>query len=139
MDKIGRKIYFEITTGNIIVDTGERQGSVKPTTPEQDILSYKALSERVIGSFAYIELPFGQYAQDFAESNGYRVNVDMISELQFEEGYKALEFSYPDPNAPEDPQPFVKPITQQIEDIKLEMARSNTELFETMLMMNGGA
>lgn len=31
-----------------------------------------------------------------------------------------------------------KPLTE-IEKIRLEMARSNTELFETMLLMNGGA
>lgn len=112
--KIGRRIYFDLTTGNLLVDTGERQAGVRPTTIEQDVANYKELSERVIGTYAYIELPYGQYAQDFAECNEYRVNVDLISDLPFEEGYKALEFSYPDPNAPEEPQPYQVPLSQQI-------------------------
>lgn len=112
--KIGRRIYFDLTTGNIIVDTGERQGSVLPTTTEQDISTYKDLSERVIGTYAYIELEFGQLAQDFMESNGYRINIDKIADLPLEEGYKALEFSYPDSNEPEAPPFFVKPLTEQI-------------------------
>jgi len=37
-----------------------------------------------------LEPEYGQYAQDFAESNGYRVNPET----------KKLEFSYPDSEQP---------------------------------------
>lgn len=102
--KIGARIYYEIETGNVIVNTGERQGSVVPTTVEQDIQTYKALSERNRETFDCIELEYGQYAQDFAESNGYRVNPET----------KELEFSYPDPNEPEKEPQFIKPLSTQI-------------------------
>lgn len=90
--KIGRKIFYEIATGNIIVDTGERQGAVIATTAEQDIASYTALSERNRDTFDVIELAFGAYAQDFAEYNGYRVNpVSKDVEFLYKELSEHLE------------------------------------------------
>lgn len=102
--RIGRRIYYEIVNGNVIIDTGERQGSVRSTTVEQDIEVYTALSERNRETFDYIEFEYGQYAQDFAESNGYRANPET----------KTLEFSYPDPNEPEIEQPYQVPLSEQI-------------------------
>lgn len=124
--QIGRKIYYEISTGNVLVDTGERQGSVRPTTVEQGIAAYKVLSELSRETFDVIELAFGQYAQDFAESNGYRVNPET----------KTLEFSYPDPNEPEAPQVYVKPLTEQIADLEAKTDQAVMEL--TMIIAMGG-
>lgn len=90
MSQIGKKIYYDTATGNVIVNTGERTGSVVTTTVEQDIASYTSLNERVRETFDVIELNNGDYAQDFMECSGYRVNPTT----------KTLEFSYPDPNAP---------------------------------------
>ena len=114
--KIGRKIFYELVTGNIIVDTGERQGSVVATTVEQDIATFTALSERNSDTFDVIELAFGEYAQDFAECNGYRVNP----------ATKALEFSYPDPENPEAPKVFEAPLTEQIKLLKTELEDLNS-------------
>ena len=79
MYQIGRKIFYELATGNIIVDTGERQGAVIATTIEQDIATFTALSERNRETFDVIELPFGYRAQDFAECVGYRVDVEALA------------------------------------------------------------
>jgi hypothetical protein len=84
MNKIGSKIYYDIATGNVLVDTGERQGSVIPTTIEQDISTYKSLSERNQETFDVIELEYGQYAQEFLECSGYRINPTT----------KEIEFNY---------------------------------------------
>lgn len=109
MNQIGRKIYYEITTGYIIQDTGERQGSVVPTTTEQDIETYKSLSIRNRDTFDYIELEYGQYSQDFMESNGYRINPET----------KELEFSYPDPNEEEPLEPvYQKSLSEEIEELR---------------------
>jgi hypothetical protein len=123
MTEIGRKIFHELTTGNVIIDTGERQGSVVATTIEQDISTFTALSERNRDTFDVLELPFGAYAQDFAESNGYRVNVET----------KELEFSYPDPNEPETPPVFQKALSEQVIEIKLEQFTTNKTLSENSL------
>lgn len=61
--KIGRKLYYEKSTGAIITDTGERQGSVVATTIEQDIVTFTALSERNRETFDVLELEYGEYAE----------------------------------------------------------------------------
>lgn len=104
LNQIGRRIYYENITGNVIFDTGERQGTVMPTTVERDIEVFVDLSERNRDTFDYIELEFGVYAQDFAECNGYRVNTET----------KTLEFSYPDPNEPEVEQSYQLPLSEQV-------------------------
>lgn len=102
---VGRKIYYDIETGSVILTTGERQGSVNQRTVERDVQTYKELSERNRETFDCIELEIGQYAQDFSESRGnFRVNPET----------KELEFSYPDPNAPEEPQPYQPPLSEVV-------------------------
>lgn len=102
--QIGRKIYYDTNTGNIIVDTGEKIGSVTATTIEQDIDVYTDLSIRNRDTFDVLELPYGAYSQDFAECNGYRVNVETGK----------LEFSYPDPNDPGVEQSYQAPLSEQV-------------------------
>lgn len=109
MKQIGRKIYYDKITGNAILDTGEKMGAVIETTVDQDFETYQALKERVRDTVGVIQLEFGQYAADFAQCNGYRVNPQTLE----------LEFSYPDPNVTEPQESvFVKPLSEQIEETK---------------------
>ncbi len=110
---IGRKIYYDKITGTPLVNTGE--GSLLPTTIEDDFFTYSVLNERNPESVGVVQLEYGQYTQDFAESGGYRVNVET----------KTLEFSYPDPNAPEEPPVFQKPLTEQILQLKETQIATN--------------
>jgi hypothetical protein len=71
--QIGRRIYYELSTGNIIQDTGERAGSIVETTQEEDFASYVALSTRVPSSVGVIQLNYGQYADNFAQ---YPYSID---------------------------------------------------------------
>ena len=123
--KLGRVIYYDSLTGNVILDKGERQGSFTQTSIEQDIRIYTALFERNRDSFDYIELEYGQYTQDFAECNGYRVNPET----------KELEFSYPDPNEEEPQEPvYQKPLSEQIK----EQEQAIGELTTLVSMISGG-
>lgn len=122
--EIGRKIYYEKATGNVLVDTGERSGNVVETTKEQDFKVYKTLAERVEDTVGLIELEYGEYKQDFMECSGYRVNVKTGE----------LEFSYPDPNVdPVQPQEpvFQKPLTERIKTVESESAGVALELATT--------
>lgn len=126
MVQIGRRIFFDVQTGNVLVDTGERQGFVVPTTMEQDILTFKILSEILRETFDVLELKYGQYAQDFAECNGYRVNVDTLT----------LEFSYPDPNQEEPQEPvYQAPLSEKV--IELETRTADVELALADIMLGG--
>lgn len=126
MPQIGRRIYFDKQTGNVIVDTGERSGAVIETTVEQDFETYRALAERVPETVDYIQLEYGQYAQDFAECSGYRVNPET----------REIEFSYPDLQNPEALPVFQKPLSEQIAELRTEnltLMESIAELYETLI------
>ncbi|WP_379147868.1 hypothetical protein [Paenibacillus sp. sgz500992] len=153
--EIGRKIYFDKATGNVILDTGEKVGDVVKTTREQDFASFKVLQERVEETVGMIELEFGQYNVEFRESWGrFRVNPKT----------EELEFSYGpiDPEEPTEPV-YQKPLTEQIKDLTTELSSTQmaladnyeqllsaqneavsaqlalTELYELVLPLTGGA
>lgn len=126
---IGSKIYYELPSGNPILKTFEYAGVVVSSTVDEDIASHKLLSERNRDSFDVIELEYGQYAQDFAECNGYRVNPET----------KELEFSYPDPNEPEQPPVYQKPLSEQIKTLELQQLQTNEDLSALMdFVISGG-
>lgn len=127
MLQIGRRIYYELATGNIIVDTGERMGSVIETTVQQDYESYTTLAERVPATVGMIQLYYGQFAQDFATCNGYRVNPTT----------QVLEFSYPDPNIPPTPPVYQKPLTEEVSELKDQQAIMQLALDD--LILSGSA
>lgn len=118
---IGKRIYFDKLTGDILADTGERSGDVIELTIEQDIANYKALSERTRDSFDLIELEYGDYFQDFAESNGFRVNPVTLT----------LEFSYPDPNVPAPEVPvYQAPLSEKVAALEAETTALNLAIID---------
>lgn len=128
MKQIGRRIYYEKTTGNIVFNTGERRNNVRETTIEEDFQFYQALKERVRETVGVIELEYGQYSQDFQECNGYRVNPETLE----------LEFSYPDPNLPPEEQEPVyrKPLSEEVKDLEVRLAQNTAETLELVAILN---
>ncbi|MDO0823578.1 hypothetical protein [Desulfosporosinus nitroreducens] len=87
------------------------RGGVRETTWEADFVSYVELAQRVPETVGVIQLEYGQYRQDFAECNGYRVNPDTL----------AVEFSYLDPNLPPEEQPesvYQVPLSEEVGGLK---------------------
>ena len=124
--RIGRTIFYDKQTGNIIVNTGEREDYVKPTI-EQYMNSYRELKERDPETIGYIELEVDEYQQDFEE--GRLVGVDPETE--------ELIFDYSDPADPE-----AEPILQTPLSTKVTaMGQSLTEIKLTNIQnrttMNG--
>jgi len=72
--QIGRKIYYELSTGNAILDTGERQGDVVETTEAQDFALYSALAPYQQSAVGVLQLTFGQDAANFV-TYPYRVDI----------------------------------------------------------------
>lgn len=115
---IGRKIYYELQTGDVILITPEKQSGIN-TTKEQDFAMYDALAVRNPEQVGVIQLEYGQYRRDFelCDSN---VRVDL------ETG--ELRFSYPVFESPLSVK--LEQLEQENTDIKLALA----ELAQTQEM-----
>lgn len=74
--EIGRKIYYDKFTGNVLQDSGERSGNVIETTIEQDFQIYVSLQERVPSTVGCVQLSYGQEKEKFIAGYGYRVDVE---------------------------------------------------------------
>lgn len=92
---LGKRIYYLKVDGRVILDTGEAEGWVNPTTSEQDWEIYSELSKYNKSEVDYIELKWGEFKTEFSECTSYKVNIDT----------KEIEFDYtPIPDSPEVPQ-----------------------------------
>lgn len=112
MKKIGSRIYYEITTGHVLVNTGDRETFDDYVAPsvESDFNTFLVLKNRKRETVGVMDFPYGKYAEAFNNSNGYRVNLET----------KELEFSYPNPDYPTIPPVFQKPLTEQIVDLEAQ-------------------
>lgn len=111
--KIGRVVFYDVIDGSVILITSEYGNATKRKTIEEQITTYREISERNRETFDVIELEYGQYRQDLADSISYRVNPDT----------QTLEFMYPDPNAPEEPAPepvYQAPLSEVVKELKQE-------------------
>lgn len=112
MQYIGRRIYYDKLTGDVVLDMCERIGDVKETTIDDDFEKYRALQERVKDTVGVIQLEYGQYSQDFEICNGYKINLET----------NTLEFSYPtEGEQPQEPV-YQKPLSEQVADLQKSIA-----------------
>lgn len=75
--EIGRRIYYEKSTGNVLVETGERSGFVVETSVEEDFATYVSLSERVPSAIGCIQLKYGQFSEEFIH---FQLRIDTETE-----------------------------------------------------------
>ena len=73
--QIGRKVYYELLTGDVVLITPEKFSGIA-TTKEQDFAMYEALSIRNPESVGVIELEYGQFNSDFQICSAVRVDVE---------------------------------------------------------------
>ena len=123
---IGKRIYYLKVDGRVVLDTGEAEGWVNPTTSEDDWIIYTELSKYNKSEVDYIELKWGEFKTEFAECTSYRVNVDT----------KQLEFDYtPIPEPPE--VPTSPTLHERVEDLELG-AEATQEALDMLLLANMG-
>jgi len=99
---IGRKIYYELTTGDVILITPEKHSEFAiNTTKEQDFQMYDVLASRNPDTVGVIQLEYGQYQAEFQSARSVKVNPET----------KELLFEYP---------VYHPPLITQIEQLKAE-------------------
>ena len=126
---IGKRVYYDNTNGEIILNTGERSGSVVQTTVDDDIRVYKVLSERNRDTFDFLEFEYGAHREQ-ESIGGYVVGVELET--------KSLIFEYPTP----DEQPPVVTTENPFDSIR-ELKEENTTIKASMaelakLVLSGG-
>ena len=123
---IGKRIYYLKVDGRVVLDTGEAEGWVNPTTTEQDWEIYSELSKYNKSEVDFIELQFGEFKTEFTECTSYRVNVDT----------KQLEFDYtPVPEPPE--VPTAPSLHERVDNLELG-AEATQEALDMLLLANMG-
>jgi hypothetical protein len=102
---IGRKIYYNKLTGQIIFDTGERTGTnIRDTTIEEDYQYVFELQNQNREITGVLQLKAGEFIEEFNDCIGYRVNPETIQ----------LEFTFREDGSIEEPI-FEKPYKEQIQ------------------------
>lgn len=123
---LGKRIYFLKVDGRVILDTGEAEGWVNPTTSEDDWRIYSELQKYNKTEVDFIELQFGEFKTEFAECTSYRVNVET----------KTLEFDYtPVPEPPE--VPTSPTLHERVDNLELG-AEATQEALDMLLLANMG-
>jgi hypothetical protein len=90
MAQIGRKVYYELATGNVIVSTSEMSGSVRDTTTEEDFELYVDLQNKNPEAVGCIQLSFGEKVDEFRLCSGYNVDLG-TGEIVFDMTPKSAE------------------------------------------------
>lgn len=121
---IGRKIYYDKATGQVIASTGE--GDMMETTKEQDFAGFSALAERVPETVDFIQLEYEQFKEDFRRCSGLKVDLET----------KELRFTYADDSDPGTPAEPQKPLTLQVDELKQQLATLQAAMDDLIL---GGA
>ncbi|MGF6356756.1 hypothetical protein ABIE27_004680 [Paenibacillus sp. 4624] len=124
---VGARIYYEKSTGNVILNTGQRSGDVIETTVEQDFDSYKVLAERVQQTVGMVQLDYGAYSADYAEGGVItRIDLDTLEPL----------FTYPNPVDPEKPTEPRPALSEQVGSLGGQMAEMKLQGIENQTVIN---
>lgn len=126
MKKIGTKIYYCLTSGNVIKIVGDCQGYVRETTFDEDYEIYSELKERNKSTIGLLQLEFGEYTKLSEGSTGARVNLET----------KELEFNYEE--LPQEPQGAseIEMIQEKISILEAENKTLKQELSITQDAIN---
>ena len=126
MKKIGTKIYYCLTSGNVIKIIGDCQGYVRETTFDEDYEIYSELKERDKSTIGLLQLGFGEYPKLSKGSTGVMVNLET----------KELIFSYEElPTPPQEPTEIEK-IQEKISILEAENETLKQELSITQDAVN---
>ena len=75
MAQIGRRVYYNKLTGEILTDTGEREGEVVETTIDDDFNFFPGLTGRTLNDTGVIELEYGELRERIEGRESWRVDI----------------------------------------------------------------
>ena len=129
MLKLGTKIYYLISNGNVILDTGDMMGCVVETSFDEDYNNYTDLSKYTKDSIGCLKLEYGELGKLLEEHKANSFKVDVSSnphKLVFE----WIDYDTGEPAPP--PKTMEELIKEEADKVRLEYAMAIAEVVENI-------
>lgn len=129
MNQIGSKIYYLISNGNVILNTGDMMGCVVETSFDEDYNNYTDLSKYAKDSIGCIKLEYGELGKLLADHKANSFKVDISSQphkLMFE----WIDYNTGQPAKP--PKTMEELIKEEADKVRLEYAMAIAEVVENI-------
>lgn len=129
MLKLGTKIYYLISNGNVILDTGDMMGCVVETSFDEDYNNYILLKDYAKDSIGCIKLEYGELGKLLEEHKANSFKVDVSSnphKLVFE----WIDYDTGKPGEP--PKTMEELIKEEADKVRLEYAMAIAEVVENI-------
>ena len=129
MKKIGTKIYYLKSNGNIIIESGDMMGCVVETSFDEDYNNYTDLSKYAKDSISCIKLEYGELGKLLEEHKANSFKVD-ISSQPHKLVFEWIDYDTGEPAEP--PKTMEELIKEEADKVRLEYAMAIAEVVENI-------
>lgn len=129
MKQIGSKIYYLVSNGNVILESGDMMGCVVETSFDEDYNNYTDLSKYAKDSIGCLKLEYGELGKLLEEHKANSFKVDVSSQphkLVFE----WIDYDTGEPAPP--PKTMEELIKEEADKVRLEYAMAIAEVVENI-------
>lgn len=129
MKQIGSKIYYLISNGNAILNTGDIMGCVVETSFDEDYNNYTDLNKYAKDSIGCIKLEYGELGKLLEEHKSNSFKVD-ISSQPHKLIFEWIDYDTGKPAKP--PKTMEELIKEEADKVRLEYAMAIAEVVENI-------
>lgn len=129
MLKLGTKIYYLISNGNVILDTGDMMGCVVETSIDEDYDNYTYLNKYAKDSIGCIKLEYGELGKLLEEHKANSFKVD-VSSSPHKLVFEWIDYDTGEPAPP--PKTMEELIKEEADKVRLEYAMAIAEVVENI-------
>lgn len=129
MKQIGSKIYYLISNGNVILNTGDMMGCVVETSFDEDYNNYTDLSKYAKDSIGCLKLEYGELGKLLADHKANSFKVD-VSSSPHKLVFEWIDYDTGEPAEP--PKTMEELIKEESDKVRLEYATAIAEIVENI-------
>lgn len=129
MKKIGTKIYYLKSNGNIIIESGDMMGCVVETSFDEDYNNYTDLSKYAKDSIGCLKLEYGELGKLLEEHKANSFKVD-VSSSPHKLVFEWIDYDTGEPAPP--PKTMEELIKEESDKVRLEYATAIAEIVENI-------
>ena len=129
MNQIGSKIYYLISNGNVILNTGDMMGCVVETSFDEDYNNYTDLSKYAKDSIGCIKLEYRELGKLLEEHKANSFKVD-VSSSPHKLVFEWIDYDTGKPGEP--PKTMEELIKEEADKVRLEYAMAIAEVVENI-------